>query len=203
MDTALFAQALAFATASGISAYGTVALLGGASYFGLIGPLPGGLGTVAHPLVFGLAAALYAVEFLGTLIPGIASLWETVHTAIRPVVGAALAAATVSHADPRLTTAAALLGGTLALGSHATKLGTRVAIDASPEPFSNGAANLTELGLFGAIAIGAVQHPYLALAAGLSVVIVTAVLVRAAYKAIRGTLRKLRPGRATVTPGVR
>lgn len=196
MPTALFAQALALATAAGISTYGTVALLGGAAHFGLIGPLPAGLGPVENPLVFGLAAALYAVEFLGTLVPGIASLWETVHTAVRPVAGAVLAAATVSHADPRLTLVAALVGGTLALGTHATKLGTRVAIDASPEPFSNGAANLTELGLFGAMTIGAVQHPYVALAAGLSIVAVTAVLVRAAYKAIRGTLRRLRPGRA-------
>lgn len=196
MPTALFAQALALATAAGVSTYGTVALLGAAGYFGLVGPLPAGLAPVENPWVFGLAAALYAVEFLGTLIPGIASLWETVHTAIRPVAGAVLAAATVSHADPRLTLAATLLGGTLALGTHVTKLGTRVAIDTSPEPFTNGAANIAELGFFGALTLAVWQHPYLTLVVGLAVVIGTAVLVRAAYRAIRGTLRKLRPGRA-------
>ena len=196
MPTALFAQALALATAAGVSTYGTVALLGGAGYFGLIGPLPSGLAPVENPWVFGLATALYAVEFLGTLVPGIASLWETVHTAIRPVAGAVLAAATVSHADPRLTLAATLLGGTLALGTHVTKLGTRVAIDTSPEPFTNGAANIAELGFFGALTLAVWQHPYLTLIVGLAVVIGTAILVRAAYRAIRGTLRKLRPGRA-------
>ncbi len=195
METSLFAQALALATAAGISTYGTVALLGASAFFGLIGPLPAGLGVIQNPWVFGFAAALYVVEFLGTLVPGIASLWETVHTAIRPVAGAVLAAATVSHADPRLTAAAALVGGTLALGTHLTKLGTRVAIDASPEPFSNGAANLAELGFFGALTLAAWQHPFLTLLVGLSLVLVTAVLVRAAYKAIRGTLRRLRFGR--------
>ena len=196
MDTSLFAQALAIATAAGISTYGTVALLGGAAFFGLIGPLPAGLAPIATPWVFGLAAALYAVEFLSTLVPGIASLWESAHTAIRPVAGAALAYATVGHVDPRLAVAATLLGGTLALGTHVTKLGARVAIDASPEPFTNGAANLAELGFFGTLALSASAHPYLALTAGLALVAVTALLVRAAYKAIRGTLRKLRPGRA-------
>ena len=196
MDTSLFAQALAVATAAGISTYGTVALLGGAAHFGLIGPLPAGLEPIATPWVFGLAAALYALEFLSTLIPGVASLWESVHTAVRPVAGAALAYATVAHADPRLTVAATLLGGTLALGTHVTKLGARVAVDASPEPFTNGAANLAELGLFGTLALTAWSHPFLALGAGLALVAVTALLVRTAYKAIRGTLRRLRPGRA-------
>lgn len=196
MDTSLFAQALALATAAGISTYGTVALLGGAAYFGLVGPLPAGLEPITTPWVFGLAAALYAVEFLSTLVPGIASLWESVHTAVRPVAGAALAYATVAHIDPRLTVAATLLGGTLALGTHVTKLGARVAVDTSPEPFTNGAANLAELGFFGTLTLTAWAHPYLALGAGLALVVVTALLVRAAYKAIRGTLRRLRPGRA-------
>lgn len=195
MPTALFAQALALATAAGVSTYGTVALLGAAAHFGLIGPLPTALTPVENPWIFGLAAALYAVEFLATLVPGIASLWETVHAAIRPLAGAALAAATLWHADPRLTLAATLLGGTLALGTHLTKLGTRVAIDTSPEPFTNGAANLAELGFFGALTLAAWQHPYLTLAVGLLVVGVTALLVRVVYRAIRGTLRKLRPGR--------
>jgi len=197
VPTALFAQALALATAAGISTYGTVALLGAAAHFGFIDALPSGLAPIANPWIFGLAAALYALEFAATLIPGVASLWETVHAAIRPVAGAAIAAATVSHADPRIALAATLLGGTLALGTNVTKLGARIAIDTSPEPFTNGAANIAELGLFGALAIGAMQHPYIALTLGLAVVIVTGLLVRAAYRAIRGTLRRLRPGRAS------
>jgi hypothetical protein len=149
MPAALLAQALALASAAGVSTYGTVALLGVATRQGWIGPLPPALSPVAEWWMIALAGTLYAVEFLATLIPGIASAWEALHTAIRPIAGAGLAAATVYHGDPRFTLAAALLGGTLALGTGATKLGARVAVDASPEPVTNAVANVAELGLFG------------------------------------------------------
>lgn len=194
MSPALFAQALALATAAGVSTYGTVAILGLAVHLGWVSSVPAALAPVGNPWIFGLAGLLYAVEFLATLIPGVASAWETVHSAVRPIAGAVLAGATVWHADPRVTLAATLLGGTLALGTHVTKLGARVAVDASPEPFTNGAANVAELGFFTAVVLGAWNHPYLALALALTVVAAIALLVRAAYRAIRQTLRRMRPG---------
>ena len=194
MPAALLAQALALAAASGVSVYATVAVLGIASRLGWIGALPGGLEAASSWWIIGLAGALYTVEFLATLIPGVASLWETVHAFIRPVAGAGVAAATVwGDSGPTMTIAAALLGGTIALGSQATKLGARVAIDASPEPVSNGAANLAELGFIGTIALIAWQHPWIALGIAVTTTILVALLVRTVWRAARRALGT--PGR--------
>ena len=185
MPFALVAQALALATASGVSVYATVALLGAASRLGWVDTLPAGLQGMASWWIIGLAATLYAVEFLATLIPGVASLWETMHAFVRPVAGAALAAATVWDGDPALATGAALLGGTFALGTQATKLGARVAIDASPEPVSNGIANVAELGFVGTIALLVWQHPWIALGVAVTGVVLVALLVRTIWRAAR------------------
>jgi hypothetical protein len=196
VPAALLAQALALAAASGVSVYATVAVLGIASRLGWIGALPGGLEAASSWWIIGLAATLYTVEFLATLIPGIASLWETVHAFIRPVAGAGVAAATVwGDSGPTMTIAAALLGGTIALGSQATKLGARVAIDASPEPVSNGAANVAELGFIGTIALIAWEHPWIALGIAVTTTILVALLVRTVWRAARRALGT--PGRSS------
>jgi hypothetical protein len=190
----LLPQALAVAWASGVSVYATVALLGLAARFGWVSSLPASLDGLADWWVIGLAVALYAFEFLATLIPGIASAWETFHSAIRPVAGAALAATTVWDSDARLTVVAALLGGTLALGTHATKLGLRYAIDTSPEPVTNGAANVTELGLVATVALAVWNHPYIALGVAVVALVLGVLAVRAMWRLVRGTLRRVRDG---------
>lgn len=190
MPAALVAQALAVASAAGVSTYGTVALLGIAARQGWIGALPPGLAPVTQWWVIGLAGALYLAEFLATLVPGIASAWEALHTAIRPLAGAALAAATVYAGDPSFAFVAALLGGTLAFGTSATKLGARAAIDASPEPFSNGAANLAELGVFASIALLAWHHPWVALAIAVLALALALLFVRAVARAFRRMARR-------------
>jgi hypothetical protein len=190
MPSALIAQALALASAAGVSTYGTVALLGIAANQGWIGPLPPALAPVAQWWIIAIAGTLYAVEFLATLVPGIASAWEALHTAIRPVAGAGIAAATVYHGNPGFTLVAALLGGTLALGTNATKLGARVAIDASPEPFTNGAANLAELGIFASIALLAWHHPYIALAVAVVALILAVLFIRTVVRALRNLGRR-------------
>jgi hypothetical protein len=191
-------QSLGIAYASGISPYATVALAGIASRMGWIDALPGALGAVSHPAVIMLAATLTTIEFLATLIPGIASLWETVHTAIRPPAAAALAVLTAWHGDPALIAAAALLGGTLGFATHATKLGVRYTIDTSPEPITNGAANLTELGAVAAIAYAVWSHPYITLTIALAVLVLLMLLVRSIWRAARRALRGVRgPTRST------
>ncbi len=195
MPAALVPQALALASAAGISTYGTVALVGLASRFGWIGPLPDALTPVGEWWVIGLAGALYAAEFLATLVPGIASAWEALHTAVRPLAGAALAAATVYQGNPGFTLVAALLGGTLALGTSATKLGARVGIDASPEPFTNGAANVAELGVFASIALLAYHHPWIALAVAVAALVVAVLFIRTVLRAMRNLGRRV-TGRA-------
>jgi hypothetical protein len=185
MPATLIAQAVALASAAGVSIYGTVAVLGLAGRFGWIDTLPPALAGVTAWWVIAVAATLYAVEFLATLVPGIATAWETVHSAVRPLAGAALAAGAAWQADAGFTLLAALLGGTLALGTQATKLGARVTIDASPEPLTNGAANVAELGFVATIALLVWEHPWVALAIALVTVVLVALLVRAAWRALR------------------
>jgi hypothetical protein len=179
------AQSLGVAWAAGISVYATVAVVGLAVKLGWIAHPPPGLEGIAQWWVVGLAGALYLFEFLATLIPGVASAWETFHSAIRPLAGAALAAATAWHGDTTLTLVAALLGGTLALGTHATKLGLRYAIDTSPEPVTNGVANVAELGMVATIALAVWHHPYIALAVALGLLFLGALAARALWRAIR------------------
>jgi hypothetical protein len=185
-------QALGVAYASGISPYATVALAGIASRMGWIDSLPGALGAVSNPLVIGVASILTVVEFLATLIPGVASLWETIHTAIRPPAAAALAVLTAWHGDPALIAAAALLGGGLGFATHATKLGLRYTIDTSPEPVTNGIANVAELGAVATLAYTVWHHPYLTLAVALAVLVLLMLLVRTIWRSAKRALRGLR-----------
>ena len=179
---ATLAQALGVAYAAGISPYATVAILGIAERLGWIGPLPGALDTVGQLWIIVLASALYLVEFLATLIPGIASVWETAQSVIRPPAAALLAAATTWGADSGVVLAALLLGGGLGVATHGTKLGIRYAIDTSPEPVTNGAANLTELGLIATLLLVVWQHPLLVLGLALTLLVLLAVVVRLLWR---------------------
>ena len=185
-------QSLGIAYASGISPYATVAIAGIAARMGWIDALPGALGTVSHPAVIVLASSLTVIEFLATLIPGVASLWETIHTAIRPPAAAALAVLTAWHGDPALIAAAALLGGGLGFATHTTKLGLRYTIDTSPEPITNGAANIAELGAVATIAYTVWNHPYITLGVALTVLVLLILLVRSIWRGARKAWRGLR-----------
>jgi hypothetical protein len=125
------------------------------------------------------------VEFVASLVPAIASAWDTMHSLIRPPAAAALAAATAWHGDPAFVLIAALLGGTLAVTTHTTKLGLRYAVDMSPEPISNGITSTVELGLVTTIALLVWQHPYLTLAFALGVLCLLVVLVRLIWRTLR------------------
>ena len=125
-------KALGVSYAAGINLYATVAVLGIAERMGWVGELPGALGGVDHWWVIGLAGALYLIDFTATLVPGVASVWDTLHTFIRPPAAALLGVASVWGGDPSITLAAGLLGGGLALTTHGAKLGARYTIDSSP-----------------------------------------------------------------------
>jgi hypothetical protein len=186
----ILAQALGVAYAAGINVPATVAILGFAESRGWIGHLPAGLDIVGSPWVFGLAFAVYALEFLVTLVPGLASIWETIQTGVRPLAAAVLAAATVYHVSPAMVVPAVLLGGGLAATTHGTKLGLRYAVDASPEPFTNAIANLGELGTIAAVALAVWHHPYITLALAIALLVLLILLVRR----IIITLRRLISG---------
>jgi hypothetical protein len=141
--TATLAITMGLAWASGINLYATLLTLGFLANSGNI-QLPPDLQVVANPLVMGAAAIMYCVEFVADKTPGVDTGWDTIHTFIRIPAGAMLAAGAVGHLDPAVEIAAALLGGSLAAGTHATKAGTRVLINTSPEPFSNWFASVGE-----------------------------------------------------------
>jgi len=149
--------------ASGINLYAALFMLGILGATGNV-VLPPELMVLTSPLVLFAAAVMYLIEFFADKIPGVDSGWDALHTFIRIPAGAILAAGVAGTASPALLTAAALLGGGLATLSHATKAGTRVFINTSPEPFTNWTASVTE----DAMVIGgiwaALHHPWLFLA---------------------------------------
>jgi len=154
----LLAIAATLGFASGIRLYAVLFIVGLAGYFGFVG-LPPGLAVLAHPLVLAASGFMCFVEFFADKIPGVDTLWDVVHTLIRIPAGAALAAAVFGDSSSATMLAAAILGGTLAAGSHFTKAGSRALINTSPEPFSNWAASLTEDVAVGGLLWLAVAHP--------------------------------------------
>jgi hypothetical protein len=128
--------ALGAGFSSGLSLYATIATLGLLERFGVI-HLPPTLQVLAHPWVLGIAIALYAIEFLADKIPYVDSVWDVIHTAIRPPAAALLAYSAAGAAPPEWRWGAALLAGGVALTSHGTKASARAAANASPEPFTN------------------------------------------------------------------
>ncbi|MEW6220509.1 MAG: DUF4126 domain-containing protein [Thermodesulfobacteriota bacterium] len=141
--TQLIALTLGSAWASGINLYATILVLGVLGSRGDL-VLPAGLAILTHPPVIVAAGFMYLVEFFVDKTPGVDTGWDTIHTFVRIPMGAALAAGAVWHLDPAVGLAAAIVGGGLATTSHATKAGSRVLINTSPEPFTNWAASLVE-----------------------------------------------------------
>ena len=136
--------AMGTAWTSGINLYATVAALGLAGRYELI-HLPPGLEVLMNPLVIGFACFMYVVEFFADKVPYVDSGWDAVHTFFRIPAGAALAYGTVSgEVNPALQLIATMAGGGVALAAHGTKATARLAINASPEPFTNWAASVGE-----------------------------------------------------------
>ena len=127
--------------ASGINLYAVLLVLGWGGSTGHIA-LPAELSVLQDPLVIGAAGVMYFIEFFIDKIPGMDSMWDSIHTFIRIPAGAMLAAGAVGDVTPALEIAAGILGGGIAATSHATKAGTRLLINTSPEPFTNWSASL-------------------------------------------------------------
>ena len=139
----IIALSMGVAWASGINLYAAILVLGLLGSSGNL-VLPPDLLILSNPLVIFAAGAMYLVEFVADKVPGLDNSWDTVHTFIRIPAGALLAAGAVGEMDPAVSLAAAIVGGSLAAGAHATKAGSRVLINTSPEPFSNWIASLSE-----------------------------------------------------------
>jgi hypothetical protein len=155
---AALAVALAAGWGSGLNVYATVLILGGAERLGLLG-LPHDLQVLSSPWVMAVAALLFALNFLADKIPYVDSINDLLHTVVRVPAGALLAYGAAGGLSPELAAVVGLLGGTLAVGTHVAKTGSRALLNASPEPFSNIAASLAEdVSVVGGLAL-AITHP--------------------------------------------
>ena len=136
---------------SGVNLYLTIAGLGIAHRLHWT-TLPGDMETLAHPLVIGVALLMYLVEFFADKIPYIDSVWDTVHTFVRPIGGSMMGYMAAADVAPAIQIPLALVTGAIALDSHLTKATTRAAINTSPEPVTNSVASVTEdVGVIGAL----------------------------------------------------
>ncbi|GAB6041288.1 DUF4126 domain-containing protein [Endothiovibrio diazotrophicus] len=137
------ALTLGVAWASGINLYAAMFMLGFMGANGYM-ELPPNLEILADPMVISAAGFMYFVEFFADKMPGVDTGWDTLHTFVRIPAGAALAAGAVGDVNPAFILAAGILGGTLTTATHATKAGSRVLINTSPEPFTNWFASVGE-----------------------------------------------------------
>jgi len=159
--TAALAQVAALAVASGLNVYATIAVLGLTEHYHLVA-LPEQFRAFDHPVVIGAALAMYLVEFVADKIPWFDSVWDAIHTVVRPIGGAWIAVNALGDASPASTAVAALLGGTLAMTTHVTKASTRAAANVSPEPFSNWLLSLSEDAVAVGVSYVALRHPFVA-----------------------------------------
>ena len=137
------ALAAGLAWASGLRLYLVLFLAGLLSHLGYL-QLPESMRLLENPLVMGASALLLLAETVADKVPGFDSFWDSLQTFVRIPAGGLLAAFSLGTADPALMLAAGLVGGTITAGTALSKAGGRLAINTSPEPFSNWTASLGE-----------------------------------------------------------
>ena len=173
----LLGLALGTAFAAGLNVYATVAILGASQYFHLFA-LPAGLGILGHPVVILGAAVLFFIEFFADKVPYVDTVWDSIHTLVRPIVAAGLSFGIFSGMPEAWKILAALVGGSVALTSHGAKAVTRTAANTSPEPFSNWILSVLE----DAVAVGltalAMSHPIIAGIIAVALVVLAVLVIR-------------------------
>lgn len=175
------------AFASGLNLYATIAVLGLLERFRIV-HLPDSLHVIAHPAVIITAIGLYLIEFVADKVPYVDTIWDAIHTFIRPPAAGLLAYAAFGDVPEVWRVLGGLLAGGVALTSHGTKASARAAINASPEPFSNWVASLSEDGIAVFLAWMAATHPVLTMAIALVLLVLCAWLLVKLAKFLRQVL---------------
>jgi hypothetical protein len=183
--------------ASGVNAYATVLVLGLLGRFAGVEQVPAGL---QRTDVLVAAAVLFVLEFVADKIPYVDSLWDSVHTVIRPAVGTVIALLVSGDASSLHQAVLATTGGATALASHLVKGGLRLAVNTSPEPASNIAVSLAEDGVVAGLVALVLAYPWLA--AGIAALLLTTglTLVVLLWSRIRRAVRRRRERRAARDP---
>jgi hypothetical protein len=182
-------RTMGFSFAAGINLYATVAILGLASRYGWVA-LPPQYQVFDNNWIIGGALALYVIEFVADKIPWVDSVWDAIHTVIRPVGGALIAVATLGEQSTGMQTVVALFGGALAASTHFSKAGTRVMANASPEPFTNWILSIGEDAFVVALGVLALKYPA---AAAIVVIVCVAVIVSFAAVIVKLVRRRFAP----------
>ncbi|WP_374407806.1 DUF4126 domain-containing protein [Pelagerythrobacter sp.] len=158
-------------------------------------PLPeylAALDVLANPWVMGVAALAALAEFLADKVMWLDSVWDAVHTFVRPVGGALLALAIVDPSDPAAQVIAFLLGGGAAFAAHAGKASARGVVNASPEPVSNVAVSSAEDIATAGLLWAAYEYPYVAGGIALVLLAITVWLLLTARRVLRRIFRRER-----------
>ena len=184
MDLTTLGRTLGFSFAAGVNLYATVAILGLAARYHWVA-LPPQFQAFNNDIVIGAALVLYLIEFFADKIPYVDTLWDMIHTAIRPIGGALVAVTTLGEASPAVAGLVALLGGTVAAGSHLTKTSTRAAANASPEPFSNWILSIGEDLFVVGLGFLALQYPVVALVVALGLIVLVVVFLAVIVRTVR------------------
>ena len=186
---AALGRTMGFSFAAGINLYATVAILGLASRYNWVS-LPPQYQAFDNDFIIAAALGLYVVEFVADKIPWFDSIWDTVHTAVRPLGGAVIAVTTLGEASATTEVLVGLLGGALAAGTHFTKSGTRAMANTSPEPFSNWILSLGEDAFVITLGLIALKYPVIAAAVVIVGVVMIALFATILYRAIRKRWRR-------------
>jgi hypothetical protein len=195
MDTlASLGRTLGFSLGAGINLYATVAILGLAQRFGWV-TLPAQFHVFDHDVVIAVALVLYAIEFFADKIPWVDTLWDGLHSFVRPLGGALVAIAAHGQTSPTATVLVGLMGATVAASAHATKAGARAAANLSPEPVTNWLLSFGEDVFVMMLAVLALSHPVVALGVTLVALVLIALFAR---WIVRGLRRRF--GRGTAAP---
>jgi len=188
--TQIIALGMGAAWASGINLYAALLMLGLMGATGHM-QLPPGLEVLQEPPVILAAGFMYCVEFFADKVPGVDNGWDTVHTFVRVPAGAVLAATALGDVSMAAQVAAAIVGGTLAGATHATKAGSRVLINTSPEPFSNWTVSIAEdVAVFAGLWT-ALEYPLAFLVLLAAFVLLIAWLLPRIWRGVRALYRRL------------
>lgn len=189
MDIETLGRTLGFSLAAGVNLYATVAILGLAARYGWV-DLPSQFQVFNHEVVIGAAIVMYLIEFLADKIPYFDSLWDGIHTLIRPVGGALIAVGTLGDASPPVQGLVALLGGTVAASSHLTKTSTRAMANTSPEPLSNWLLSVGEDVFVVGLGVLALNYPVAALVVTAVAIVLIAIFATVIVRTARRWFRR-------------
>jgi len=183
--------------ASGVNLYLTLAGLGIAGRFGWV-DLPGNLEAITGLPVILIALVFFTVEFFADKIPYVDSVWDSIHTFIRPVGGATLAYMAMANVSPAIQMPVALLSGGIAMDSHLTKATARVAINSSPEPVTNSVASLSEDALVISVLWLIIKHPMIAVILVVLFILFSIWFLKKMFKFLKVVIRSFKTRRTDV-----